>query len=76
MRRRLDIDFPGETLGVRAIVADVVCTGVGRDAWHRYQRGRVYLAGDAAHIHRRPAGRDSTPVCRMHTTSAGNWPRC
>jgi 2-polyprenyl-6-methoxyphenol hydroxylase-like FAD-dependent oxidoreductase len=36
VRRALSIDFPGKTLGVRAVVADVVLTGLDRDAWHRF----------------------------------------
>ena len=41
VRRTLGIDFPGKTLGVRAVVADVVVTGVGRDAWHRFNSGSM-----------------------------------
>ena len=36
VRQALGIDFPGKTLGLRAIVADIHLTGLGRDAWHRY----------------------------------------
>ncbi len=36
VRQQLDIDFPGKTLGVRAVVADVVLTGLERDAWHQF----------------------------------------
>jgi 2-polyprenyl-6-methoxyphenol hydroxylase-like FAD-dependent oxidoreductase len=36
VRHALGIDFPGKTLGVRAIVADIGLTGLGRDAWHRF----------------------------------------
>jgi 2-polyprenyl-6-methoxyphenol hydroxylase-like FAD-dependent oxidoreductase len=36
VRRLLGIDFPGKTLGVRALVADVTLTGLDRDAWHRF----------------------------------------
>ena len=36
VRHVLGVDFPGETLGVRAIVADVELEGIGRDAWHRF----------------------------------------
>lgn len=35
----LKINFPGKTLGVRAIVADVTATGVSRDVWHRFNDG-------------------------------------
>ena len=36
VRQALAIEFPGKTLGVRAVVADVVLTGLARDAWHRF----------------------------------------
>jgi 2-polyprenyl-6-methoxyphenol hydroxylase-like FAD-dependent oxidoreductase len=36
VRHALGIGFPGKTLGVRAIVADVVATGLSRDRWHRF----------------------------------------
>jgi 2-polyprenyl-6-methoxyphenol hydroxylase-like FAD-dependent oxidoreductase len=39
VRHVLGVDFPGETLGVRAIVADVELDGIGRDAWHRFGAG-------------------------------------
>ncbi|RFB95455.1 2-polyprenyl-6-methoxyphenol hydroxylase [Rhizobium leguminosarum bv. trifolii] len=39
VRHALDIGFPGKTLGVRAIVADVMLTGLDRDAWHRFGEG-------------------------------------
>ncbi len=39
VRHALGIDFSGKTLGVRAVVADVVLTGLGRDAWHRFNDG-------------------------------------
>lgn len=39
VRRALQIPFPGETLGVRAIVADVCLDGLDRSAWHRFQLG-------------------------------------
>ncbi len=41
VRHALDIGFPGKTLGVRAVVADVVLTGLGRDAWHRFNEGSM-----------------------------------
>jgi 2-polyprenyl-6-methoxyphenol hydroxylase-like FAD-dependent oxidoreductase len=41
VRHALDIGFPGETLGVRGVVADVVLTGLGRDAWHRFNQGSM-----------------------------------
>jgi 2-polyprenyl-6-methoxyphenol hydroxylase-like FAD-dependent oxidoreductase len=39
VRQALGVGFPGETLGVRALVADVVLHGLGRDAWHRFGLG-------------------------------------
>ncbi|WP_327406093.1 FAD-dependent oxidoreductase [Streptomyces sp. NBC_01288] len=36
VRKALGIGFPGKTLGVRAIVADVVAEGVSWDVWHRW----------------------------------------
>ena len=36
VRQALAIGFPGKTLGVRAVVADVSLTGLTRDAWHRF----------------------------------------
>ncbi|MFZ6673209.1 FAD-dependent oxidoreductase [Undibacterium sp. Xuan67W] len=39
VRHALGIDFPGKTLGVRAVVADVTLTGLTRDVWHRFGDG-------------------------------------
>ncbi|QND39016.1 FAD-dependent oxidoreductase [Rhizobium leguminosarum bv. viciae] len=39
VRHALDIGFPGKTLGVRAMVADVILTGLDRDVWHRFGDG-------------------------------------
>lgn len=39
VRHALGIPFPGKTLGVRALVADVRLDGLDRSAWHRFQRG-------------------------------------
>lgn len=39
IRNALGIDFPGKTLGVRAMVADVDLVGLNRDAWHQYNAG-------------------------------------
>lgn len=36
VRNLLEIDFPGKTLGVRAVVADVSLRGLNRDVWHRF----------------------------------------
>jgi 2-polyprenyl-6-methoxyphenol hydroxylase-like FAD-dependent oxidoreductase len=41
VRHGLNIGFPGEPLGVRAVVADVVLTGLGREAWHRFHEGSM-----------------------------------
>lgn len=41
VRHALDIGFPGETLGVRAVVADIVLTGLDRAAWHRFHDGAM-----------------------------------
>jgi 2-polyprenyl-6-methoxyphenol hydroxylase-like FAD-dependent oxidoreductase len=41
VRHALNIEFPGKTLGVRALVADVMATGVSRDAWHRFNEGSM-----------------------------------
>jgi 2-polyprenyl-6-methoxyphenol hydroxylase-like FAD-dependent oxidoreductase len=41
VRHALKIDFPGKTLGVRAVVADVMVTGLSRDAWHRFNEGSM-----------------------------------
>ncbi|RBH57586.1 MULTISPECIES: FAD-dependent oxidoreductase [Pseudomonas] len=39
VRNALGIGFPGKTLGVRAIVADVLLTGLARDVWHCFNDG-------------------------------------
>ena len=41
VRRALDIGFPGKTLGLRGLVADVVLTGLERDAWHQFPNPAV-----------------------------------
>jgi 2-polyprenyl-6-methoxyphenol hydroxylase-like FAD-dependent oxidoreductase len=41
VRGTLGVGFPGRTLGVRAIVADVILTGIERDAWHRFNEGSM-----------------------------------
>jgi 2-polyprenyl-6-methoxyphenol hydroxylase-like FAD-dependent oxidoreductase len=41
VRKQLGIDFPGKTLGVRAVVADVTLTGLPRDAWHQFNDGSM-----------------------------------
>jgi 2-polyprenyl-6-methoxyphenol hydroxylase-like FAD-dependent oxidoreductase len=47
VRQTLGIGFPGKTLGMRAMVADVVLTGLDRSAWHRFNaddRQRMIMA--------------------------------
>ena len=39
VRKSLGIDFHGETLGIRAIVADVLVDGLSADFWHRWGQG-------------------------------------
>lgn len=39
VRKSLDIPFPGKTLNLRALVADVQLEGLNRDLWHRFQEG-------------------------------------
>ena len=39
IRNALGIDFPGKTLGARAMVADVDLVGLSREAWHQYHAG-------------------------------------
>jgi 2-polyprenyl-6-methoxyphenol hydroxylase-like FAD-dependent oxidoreductase len=41
VRHALGVGFPGKTLGLRAIVADVVLDGLDRDAWHRFNEGAM-----------------------------------
>lgn len=41
IRHALNIGFPGKTLGVRAIVADVALTGLARSAWHSFNSGSM-----------------------------------
>src|SRR5262249_54338009 len=39
VRRALDVGFPGKSLNIRAVVADVFVEGLSRDAWHRFNDG-------------------------------------
>ena len=39
VRHALGIEFPGKTLGIRAVVADMVLDGLSDDAWHRWNDG-------------------------------------
>lgn len=41
VRQALAVGFPGKTLGVRAIVADVTLTGLSCDVWHRFNEGSM-----------------------------------
>ncbi|MFZ0679029.1 FAD-dependent oxidoreductase [Candidatus Binatus sp.] len=41
VRHALNIEFPGKTLRVRAMVADVRLEGLGTDAWHRFNEGSM-----------------------------------
>jgi 2-polyprenyl-6-methoxyphenol hydroxylase-like FAD-dependent oxidoreductase len=44
VRHELGVDFPGETLGARAIVADVELEGLSRNAWHRFGLGSQQIS--------------------------------
>jgi 2-polyprenyl-6-methoxyphenol hydroxylase-like FAD-dependent oxidoreductase len=44
VRRELGVEFPGSTLGMRAVVADVRLTGLSEDAWHRWGEGAEQIA--------------------------------
>ncbi len=39
VRQTLGIEFPGKTLGIRALVADLMLDGLSYDAWHRWGEG-------------------------------------
>src|SRR5215468_7007131 len=39
VRREINIGFPGKSLDIRAVVADVFVEGLSRDAWHRFNDG-------------------------------------
>ena len=39
VRHALGVEFPGKTLGIRAVVADLVLDGLSDDAWHRWNDG-------------------------------------
>jgi 2-polyprenyl-6-methoxyphenol hydroxylase-like FAD-dependent oxidoreductase len=41
VRKESGIGFPGKTLGIRGLVADVGLTGLGREAWHRFNEGSM-----------------------------------
>jgi len=40
VRHTLGVGFPGKTLEVRALVADMALDGLSRDAWHRWKDGQ------------------------------------
>ncbi|HEX3888909.1 MAG TPA: FAD-dependent oxidoreductase [Phenylobacterium sp.] len=44
VRHELGVEFPGSTLGMRAVVADVRLTGLSEDAWHRFGEGAEQIA--------------------------------
>ncbi|MGB3124788.1 MAG: FAD-dependent oxidoreductase [Pseudomonas sp.] len=41
VRHALNIEFPGKTLGVRALVADVQLSGLSPQYWHRFGEGEL-----------------------------------
>lgn len=41
VRKQLDVGFPGKTMGVRAIVADLHMTGIDTRYWHRFNDGAM-----------------------------------
>lgn len=41
VRQTLGIAFPGKTLDIRGLVADVRLDGLGRDVWHRFGEGSM-----------------------------------
>jgi len=43
VRQALGIDFPGKTLGVRAVVADMHLRGLSADIWHHFNEGSMEL---------------------------------
>jgi 2-polyprenyl-6-methoxyphenol hydroxylase-like FAD-dependent oxidoreductase len=44
VRHALQVGFPGKTLGIRAVVADLLIDGLARDAWHRFNEGDIARA--------------------------------
>ncbi len=40
VRHALDIGFPGQTLPIRALVADLPIAGLSREVWHRWASGQ------------------------------------
>lgn len=41
VRGALGVNFPGKTLGVRAMVADAALTGLDREVWHQFNNGNM-----------------------------------
>ncbi|WP_229262802.1 FAD-dependent oxidoreductase [Duganella radicis] len=39
VRKTLGVDFPGESLNARAVVADLTLSGLTREVWHRWGKG-------------------------------------
>ncbi|MYM68987.1 2-polyprenyl-6-methoxyphenol hydroxylase [Pseudoduganella sp. FT55W] len=44
VRKSLDIGFPGESLGARAVVADLTLSGLSREVWHRWGKGAEQIS--------------------------------
>lgn len=44
VRKTLAIDFPGESLNARAVVADLSLSGLTRDVWHRWGSGSKQIS--------------------------------
>ncbi len=44
VRKTLGIEFPGESLNARAVVADLSLSGLTREAWHRWGSGGKQIA--------------------------------
>lgn len=43
VRHTLEVGFPGKTLNIRALAADVTLTGLTDDAWHRFNSGSMQM---------------------------------
>ena len=69
-RHALGVGFPGRSLDIRAVVADVSLEGLGRDAWHAWDRRRdLGVSG----VGPRPCGRG--PVRQRRRSSGMRWAR-
>lgn len=44
VRKTLGVDFPGESLGARAVVADLTLSGLTREVWHRWGKGAEQIS--------------------------------